>query len=79
MKLQKLTHFLNTGSNIDNTKTNSTDQKSLSKVFHCPDCNKELTPDHKDLLDCLYKLMAAKESTIVNDKLVITVKNNHPL
>ena len=31
------------------------------------------------MLDCLYKLMAAKESTIVNDKLVITVKNNHPL
>ena len=53
--------FVNNESNIDNKKVISVDQKSLSKTFHCPDCNKEVTPDHDDLVDCLCGLMAAKE------------------
>ena len=71
--------FVNTGSNIDNTKIVSVGQKSLSKIFHLRDCNKEVTPDHEDLVDCLCGLMVAKESCIVNDKVVFTVKSHQSL
>ena len=37
-------------------------RKALSKMFNCPDCNKEVMPDHENLLDCPCGLMAAKES-----------------
>ena len=51
----------------------------MSKTSHCPDCNKEVTPDHEDLVDCLCGLMVVKESCLVNDKVVVTVKNHQSL
>ena len=51
---------MNNESNIHNSMVVSVDQKFLSKTFHCPDCNKEVTPDHKDLVDCLCGLMVIK-------------------
>ena len=50
-KINKPDDFVNTESNIDNTKVISVVQKSLSKTFHCSDCNEEVTPDHEDLVD----------------------------
>ena len=50
-KINKPDDFVNTESNIDNTKVISVVQKSLSKTFYCSDCNEEVTPDHEDLVD----------------------------
>ena len=52
-KINKPDDFINTESNIDNTKVISVVQKSLSKTFRCSDCNEEVTPDHEDLVDVL--------------------------
>ena len=51
---------MNNESNIHNSKVVSVDQKFLSKTFHCSGCNKEVTPDHEDLVDCLCGLMVTK-------------------
>ena len=42
------------------------------KTFYCP-----VTLDQEDFVDCLCGLMVPKESCIVNEKVVITVKG-HP-
>ena len=52
--------IVNTESNIDNPKFFSVDQMPLSKIFHCPNCNKEVTRDHEDLVDCLCELKVTK-------------------
>ena len=44
-KINTLDDFVNTESNIDDTKVISVNQKSFSKTFYCPDSNKEVTPD----------------------------------
>ena len=62
---------MNNESNIHNSKVVSVDQKFLSKTFNCPGCNKEVTPDHEDLVDCLCGLMVTKGSCIISD-LVVT-------
>ena len=64
---------------MDNKKDISGDQKSLSKSFHCADCNKEVTPDNEDLVEFLCELMVAKESCIVNDEVDVTVKSHQSL
>ena len=76
--------FVNAESNTgNNTMVVSVDQISLQKTFRnkevTPDCNKEVTPDHEELVDCLCGLMVAKETCIVNDKVVITVKSHQSL
>ena len=67
---------MDTETTIYNTKVVSLGQKGLATTYTCPDCSNENTPDHKDLVDCICELISsAKESCIVNDKVMVSVKN----
>ena len=66
---------MDTETTINNTKAASVDQKALASTYTCPDCSNEVTPDHQDLVDCTCRLMPAKGSCIVNDKVMVLVKN----
>ena len=66
---------MDTKATIYNTKVVSVDQKALATTYICPDCSNEVTPDHGGIVDCTCGLMSAKDSCIVNDKVMVTVKN----
>ena len=66
--------FVDTATTIYNTKVVSVDQKALSATYICPDCSNEVISDHEYLVDCTCGLMSAKDSYIVNDKVMVSVK-----
>ena len=66
---------MDTETTIYNTKVVSVDQKELATTYACPDCTKEVTPDHEDLVDCTCWLMSPKDSCIINDKVMVSSKN----
>ena len=67
--------FVDTETTIYNTKVVSIDQKALATTYTCPDCSTEATPHLEHLVDCTCRLMSAKDSCIVNDKVLVSVKN----
>ena len=59
-------NFLDIEIAIYNKKVVSVDQKALATTCTCSDCGNEITPYHKDLVDCTCGTMSAKDSCIVN-------------
>ena len=66
---------MGTETTIYNTRVVSVDQKALANTFTSTDCSNDVLPDHEDLVDCTCRLMSAKDSCIVNDKVMLSVKN----
>ena len=54
---------------------NTKDKKALATTYTYPDFCNEVTPDYEDLVDCTCGLMSAKDSCIVNYKVMVFVKN----
>ena len=67
--------FVDTETTTYNTKIASVDQTALATTYTCPDCSNQVTPDHEDLVDCTCRLISAKNPCIVNDKVMVSVKN----
>ena len=66
---------MDTDITIYNAKVVPVDQKALGTTYTCPECGNEAKPDHEDLVNCTRGLMSAKDSCIVNDKVMVSVKN----
>ena len=66
---------MGTETTIYNTRVVSVDQKALANTYTSTDCSNDVLPDHEDLVDCTCRLMSAKDSCTVNDKVMLSVKN----
>ena len=66
---------MGTETTIYNTMVVSVDQKALANTYTSTDCSNDVLPDHEDLVDCTCRLMSAKDSCTVNDKVMLSVKN----